>query len=85
MTDPLSAHVKGRRAGDIKSDRLPPQVRKTRTFFAGLEPEHTDATLAFMILLFTGMILGVDFLQIVDGHMGIDLGGFQGLMTEHFL
>ena len=54
-------------------------------FSRGWSPKEADDTLAFMILLFTRMILGVDLLQIVDGHMGIDLGGFQGLMTEHFL
>ena len=32
-----------------------------------------------------GMAPGVDFLQIVDGNMGVDLGRFQGFMTEKLL
>ncbi len=32
-----------------------------------------------------GMILGVDLFQVVDGDMGIDLGGFQGFMAQHLL
>lgn len=37
------------------------------------------------LMLFGGMIFGVDLLQVVDGDMGVDLGGFQGLVAEHLL
>ena len=31
------------------------------------------------------MIFGVDLLQIVDGHAGVDLRGFKRLVAEHLL
>ena len=31
------------------------------------------------------MILCMDLLEVVDGDMGIDLGGFQGLVSQHLL
>lgn len=33
----------------------------------------------------TGMAPGMDLLEIVDSHMGVDLGRFQGLMTQKLL
>jgi hypothetical protein len=35
--------------------------------------------------LFARMIPGVDLLQIIDGDLGINLGGFQGFMTQQLL
>ena len=31
------------------------------------------------------MIPGVDLFQVIDGDVGIDLGGFQGFMAQHLL
>ncbi len=31
------------------------------------------------------MILSVDFLEIVDSYLGVDLGRFEGFMAEKFL
>ncbi len=39
----------------------------------------------FVLPSFSWMIFGVNFLKVVDGNMGVNLGGFQGLVTEHLL
>ena len=31
------------------------------------------------------MILGVDLFKVVDGDLGVDLGGFQRFMSKHLL